>query len=99
MGLKVVARLKDDEGWDRPTGHIDALNNCYPLLVALLYVFGRPERSEAVTIAPVDITPIMNPASSKLYVSSSRIPYLTFMTSTRWNQSPMTTGSSQRARW
>jgi hypothetical protein len=59
--------------------------------------FGRPDLSEAVTTAPVDIWPIIKPVSSKLYVSSSRIPYLALMLATRLNQPCTTLESSQRA--
>ena len=45
--------------------------------------FGRPRRSEPVTTAPVDITPIMRPDLSKLWVSSSRVPYLALLTCCR----------------
>jgi hypothetical protein len=47
--------------------------------------FGRPDLSEAVTTAPVDIWPIIKPVSLKLYVSSSKIPYLALMLATRLN--------------
>ena len=48
--------------------------------------FSRPRLSEAVTTAPVDIWPIMKPASLKLYVSSSWMPYLALILATRLNQ-------------
>jgi hypothetical protein len=33
----VVLALKDNEGWDRPPHCVDALDDCSPLPVALLY--------------------------------------------------------------
>jgi hypothetical protein len=46
---------------------------------------GHPRLSEAVTTSAVDIWPIMKPASSKLYVSLSWMPYLALTLATRLN--------------
>jgi hypothetical protein len=60
--------------------------------------FRLPRFSEPVkTIWPC-IAPIMKPVSSKLYVSSSPIPYLALVLATSSNQGVMTRGSSFRAR-
>jgi hypothetical protein len=47
--------------------------------------FSRPDLSEAVTTAPVDIWPIIKPVLLKLYMSSSRILYLALILATRLN--------------
>jgi hypothetical protein len=45
------------------------------------------------------ITSIIKPVSSKLYMSSSRMPYLAFVLATSSNQDVITRGSSLRACW
>ena len=62
-------------------------------------VFGRPRRSAAVTTAPVDITPIMKPVSSKLCTSLSWTPYLALVSSTSLNHAPVSAGSSWSILW
>ena len=85
-GREVVLALEDDdEGWNSPPCCVDALDNCCHSLFPCCTDFGRPRLSEAVTTEPVDIWPIIKPASSKLNVSSSRIPYLALMLAARLN--------------
>ncbi|KAF1925168.1 uncharacterized protein M421DRAFT_70733, partial [Didymella exigua CBS 183.55] len=35
--IKVIAALEDDEGWNSPPCCVDALDDCCPLPIALLY--------------------------------------------------------------
>jgi hypothetical protein len=48
-------------------------------------VFGCPRRSESVTTAVVDMTPIVKPDSSELYVALSMMPCLALVFSTKRN--------------
>ena len=57
-----------------------------------------PRLYAPVTTNCEDVTPTMKPVSSKLYVSSSRMPYFSLMERTRQNQLPMAYGSSFKAR-
>ena len=64
---------------------------------ACLALLLRP--SKVVTTIVAMIIPIIKPVSSKLYKSSSKIPYLTLTLYTRANHSRITFGSSHLALW
>ena len=59
--------------------------------------FSHPRLSKAITIALVNIQPIMKPALLKLNISLSQILYLALILATRLNQPYIILGSSQRA--
>jgi hypothetical protein len=62
-------------------------------------ILGFPRLYAPVTTSCDDITPIIKPVSSKLYVSWSKMPYFSFTERTSLNQSPITCESSFKARW
>ena len=62
---QVVLRPEDDQGWDDPPHRVDAYNCWSHSRSPCCTVFGRNRRSEPVTTARVEFTPIMKPGSSK----------------------------------
>ena len=68
-----------------PSTHTPQINMTYSVLVGLT-CFSLPSLSVAVTTLEAEICPIQKPVSSKLQMSSGRMPYLSTVFFTSVNQ-------------